>query len=137
VLASTHSGKTDPNDARSVAVTALRQSDPREVQPVGHSEVLRLSAKRNTDIGDHRTRLVGRMHALLVELASGGNRQLDHALHMMAICQMRHLGSAGRVDVDRNVAEGKTKREAIRALKRHISNTVYGQLVIDAHRSAR
>ena len=63
-----------------------------------------------------------------------GNRQLNHALHMAAICQMRHPGSAGRVYVDRKVAEGKTKREAIRALKRHISNVVYRQLVIDAQR---
>lgn len=54
VLASSHSNKTDPNDARSVAVTALRQSDLREVHQVGHSEVLRLLAKRNNDIGNHR-----------------------------------------------------------------------------------
>jgi hypothetical protein len=38
------------------------------------------------------------------------------------------------VYVDRRVAEGKTKREAISALKRHISNAVYRHLVIDAHR---
>ena len=63
-----------------------------------------------------------------------GNRQLNHALHMAAICQMRHPGSAGRVYVDRKVAEGKTKREAIRALKRHLSNVVYRQLVSDAQR---
>ena len=44
----------------------------REVQPGGHSEVLRLLAKRNTDIGDQRCRLVSRMHSLLVELAPGG-----------------------------------------------------------------
>ena len=56
---------------------------------------------------------------------------------MVAICQMRHPGSAGRVYVDRKVAEGKTKREAIRALKRHISNVVYRQLVIDDQRSNR
>ena len=55
---------------------------------------------------------------------------------MVAICQMRHSGSAGRVYVDRKVAEGKTKRAAIRALKRHISNAVYRQLVIDARRTA-
>ena len=51
---------------------------------------------------------------------------------MVAICQMRHLNSTGRIYVDRKVAEGKTKREAIRSLKRHISNTVYRQLVADA-----
>jgi hypothetical protein len=36
--------------------------------------------------------------------------------------------------VDRKVADGKTKREAIRALKRQISNAVYRQLVVDARR---
>jgi hypothetical protein len=51
---------------------------------------------------------------------------------MVAICQMRHPGSDGRIHVDRKVAEGKTKREAIRSLKRHISNTVYRHLVADA-----
>ena len=40
--------------------------------PVGHGEVLRLLAKRNIDIGDQRSRLVCRLHALLVELAPGG-----------------------------------------------------------------
>ena len=222
----------------------------RQVRPVGHSEVLRLLAKRNTDIGDHRTRVVCRMHSLLLELAPGGiakeinasdvdgflaaltpttpveqirydlavellddirrldaqlkashkrirtavaasgttvtdlfgigpiiaamligytgdvtrfadrdhyaayngtapvefssggrsvhrvsqrgNRRLNHALHMAAICQLRHPHSEGRAYFDRRVAEGKTKKEAIRALKRQISNAVYRQLVVDA-----
>ncbi len=254
VLGSGRSNKTDPNDARSVALTALRHDRLHEVAPVGHTEVLRLLAKRNTDIGDRRTQVVARMHSLLVELAPGGiakeinasdvdaflagmsptnpveqirydlavelldeirhldaelkashkrirtavaaanttvtdlfgigpviaaeligytgdinrfanrdhyaayngtapvefssggrqvhrvsqrgNRRLNHALHMAAICQLRHPHSDGRAYVDRKVAEGKTKREAIRALKRQISNAVYRQLVIDARRRA-
>jgi len=254
VLGTGRSNKNDPNDAHSVAITALRRGGLRPVTPAGHTEVLRLLAKRNHDLGIHRTRLVGRMHALLVELAPGGiakemyasdvdrflariapvtpaeqvryalavelladirrlddqlkashqriraavaasgtsltdvygigpiiaatligytadiarfgdrdhyaaynrtapvefssagrtvhrlsrrgNRQLNHALHMAAICQMRQTGSAGRAYVDRRVADGKTKREAIRALKRHISNTVYRQLILDAQRSS-
>jgi transposase len=63
-----------------------------------------------------------------------GSRQLNHALHMAAICQLRQTGSEGRAYVDRRVAEGKTKREAIRSLKRHISNRVYRHLVADAAR---
>ena len=39
---------------------------------MGHGEVLRLLAKRNTDIGDQHCRLVSRMHSLLIELAPGG-----------------------------------------------------------------
>ena len=72
MLGTGRSNKTDPNDALSVAITALRHQSLREVRPVGHSEVLRLLAKRNTDIGDQRTRVVSRMHSLLVELAPGG-----------------------------------------------------------------
>ena len=253
VLGSSRSNKTDPNDARSVALTALRHADLRKVLPVGHDEVLRLLAIRNLDIGDRRTQVVCRLHALLVELAPGGiakeinasdvdgflarlspvtpveqiryqlavellddirrldeqlkashkriraavlvsgtsltelfgigpiiaamligytgdigrfanrdhyaayngtapvefssggrtvhrlsqrgNRQLNHALHMAAICQMRQPHSDGRAYVDRKVADGKTKREAIRALKRQISNAAYRQLVIDAGRN--
>ncbi|HPU40707.1 MAG TPA: transposase, partial [Microthrixaceae bacterium] len=65
-------------------------------------------------------------------LSTRGNRQLNHAIHMAAICQLRQPHSDGRAYVDRRVAEGKTKREAIRALKRQISNTVYRHLVADA-----
>ena len=52
VLTMGRSNKNDPNDALSVAVAALRfpRAAPRVV-PVGHGEVLRLLAKRNTDIG--------------------------------------------------------------------------------------
>ena len=79
-----------------------------------------------------------------IELSSGGrivhrlsrrgNRHLNHAIHMVAICQIRQTDSVGRAYFERKVAEGKTKREAIRSLKRQISNTVYRHLVLDAQR---
>lgn len=72
LLGSGRTSKSDPNDALSVAVTALRTTGLRHVQPVGHSEILRLLSKRNIDIGNQRTRLVCRMHALLLELDPGG-----------------------------------------------------------------
>ena len=50
VLATGRSSKTDPNNALSVAITALPNPTLRRVQAVGHSEVLRLLAKRNTNI---------------------------------------------------------------------------------------
>ena len=65
-------------------------------------------------------------------LSQRGNRQLNHALHMAAICQLRQPHSAGRAYFDRKVGEGKTKKEALRALKRQISNAVYRQLIVDA-----
>jgi transposase len=250
VLGSRRSSKTDPNDALSVAVTALRTDGLHQVRPAGHSEVLRVLAKRNTDIGNQRSRVVCRLHAVVLELTAGGiakeinasdvdgflaaftpttpaqqvrfdlaidllddirrldaqlkashqrirtavaasgttltnvygigpiiaamligytgdigrfadrdryaayngtapvefssggrtvhrasqrgNRQLNHALHMAAITQLRQPSTEGRVYFDRRVAEGKTKKEAIRSLKRQISNTVYRHLVADA-----
>ena len=51
---------------------------------------------------------------------------------MAAVTQLRHKQSDGRVYFDRKVAEGKTKREALRSLKRHVSNAVYRQLLADA-----
>jgi len=60
-----------------------------------------------------------------------GNRQLNHAMHVVAITQLRH-DTPGRVYYLRKIAEGKNKKEAIRALKRRVSDAVYRQLVIDA-----
>jgi transposase len=252
VLASGSSNKNDRNDARSVAVAALRAPALRSVAPADHAEILRLLAKRNTDIGNHRTRVVCRLHAALAELSAGGiakelnasdaerllaqiapstpvehirhelalellgevrvldgqlkeshsrirdavraantsvvelfgvgpiiacmavgysgdirrfpsrdhyaayngtapvefssagrivhrlsqrgNRQLNHAIHMAAICQIRQPHSEGRAYFERKVAEGKTKKEAIRALKRQVSNAIYRQLLVDATR---
>ena len=62
-----------------------------------------------------------------------GNRQLNHALHLAAITQIRN-DTPGRAYYDRKIAEGKTKKEALRALKRRISDAVYRQLVLDATR---
>jgi transposase len=250
VLATKRSNKNDPNDAHSIAIAAMRASSLRIVEPANHAEVLRLLAKRNMDIGYHRSGVICRLHALFAELAPGGiakemyvsdaerlmakispenpaqqlrfdlalellddvrrldaqvkeshrririaikasgtsvtdiygvgpiiaaeligysgdirrfasrdayasyngtapiefssagrvvhrlsrrgNRHLNHALHMAAICQIRQKDSEGRVYFERKVAEGKTKMEAIRSLKRQISNAVYRQLTLDA-----
>lgn len=70
-------------------------------------------------------------------LSRRGNRTLNSAIHMAAVTQLRHRHSEGRAYFDRKVAEGKTKREALRSLKRHVSNAVYRQLLADANRLAR
>jgi transposase len=250
VLSTGRSNKNDPNDAHSIAVAAYRARSLRSVEPAEHSEVLRLLAKRNVDLGSHRTRVVCRLHALLAELAPGGiakemyvsdgerflanitpenpteqvrhdlavellddvrrldeqtkeshrrirmaikasgtslteiygvgpiiaaqligyagdvrrfanrdafasyngtapvefasggrvvhrvsqrgNRQLNHAVHMAAVTQIRNPATTGRLYFERKVAEGKTKKEALRSLKRQISNAVYRQLLLDA-----
>lgn len=53
-------------------------------------------------------------------------------VHMAAVTQIRNPGTEGRIYFERKVAEGKTKKEALRCLKRQISNAVYRQLVLDA-----
>jgi transposase len=65
-------------------------------------------------------------------LSRRGNRQLNHAIHIAAITQIRFAHSPGRAFYDRKIADGKTKREAVRALKRRISDALYRQLLHDA-----
>ena len=62
-----------------------------------------------------------------------GNRQLNHALHMAAVTQIRN-DTPGRAYYRRKLEEGKSKKEALRALKRRISDAVYRALVADAER---
>ena len=63
-------------------------------------------------------------------LNRGGNRQLNAALHRIAVTQLR-LGGAGRGYYQRRIAAGDTKTEAIRALRRRISDEVYRRLATD------
>jgi transposase len=67
-------------------------------------------------------------------LSLRGNRQLNHAIHIAAVTQIRHRHSPGRAFYDRKLAAGKTKKEALRALKRRITDAIYRQLRADAAR---
>ena len=67
-------------------------------------------------------------------LSLRGKRQLNHAIHIAAVTQIRHPHSEGRAYYDRKIAEGKTGKMALRALKRQISKAVYRHLVVDADR---
>jgi transposase len=60
-----------------------------------------------------------------------GDRQLNHAIHMAAVTQVAH-DTPGRVYYLRKQAEGKTRKEAMRALKRQISDAVYQRLINDS-----
>jgi hypothetical protein len=55
---------------------------------------------------------------------------------MAAITQIRHKHSDGRACYDKKIAEGKIPREALRALKRQISDAIYKCLKADAARTA-
>lgn len=62
-----------------------------------------------------------------------GDRQLNHAIHMAAVTQVRN-DTPGRAYYLRKQDEGKSRKEALRALKRRISDAVYRRLVADTHR---
>jgi transposase len=63
-------------------------------------------------------------------LNPNGNRQLNHAIHIAALGQMSH-DTTGRAYYLRKQTEGKSRKEAMRCLKRRISDTVYRQLRAD------
>jgi transposase len=252
VLSSGKSDKNDPNDARSVAIAALRQPGLARVRREDHVQVLRMLAKRHLELTSLRTQAVCRLHSVLVQLRPGGipprlsanrasqllrnmrtldyvgeqrrasarthladirrldrdikanktlirravtasdttvtdvygvgpivaafligytgnaarfatadhyaayngtapieyssggktrhrlslrgNRKLNHAIHMAGVTQIR-FETPGRVYYDKKLSEGKTKKEALRALKRRISDAVYQRLVTDQQRT--
>ena len=254
LLAAGDTNKNDPNDARSVAVAALRSAGVREVRADDHAAVLKIWSKRYRDLGRSRTQVVCRLHAVLCELVPGGfpkaitagqaahvlgsimppdavtaarrelavafiddlrgidariretrktlaaavqatgtsltglfgvgpviaaavigdvrdvsrfpnrdpfaayngtapievssgphkvyrlsrrgNRRLNHAIHMVAVTQVRHRHSQGRAYYDKKLAEGKTPKEALRSLKRQVSNAIFACLQADARRAA-
>ena len=251
VLGSGKSQKNDPNDARSVAIAALRHPGLKTVVPDDHTRVLGLLAKRHRDVARLKNKAACRLHALLLELTAGGlgsemtvnkansllenvevtdevtrqriviatelvddiarleaqlrsskkrvrtavaasgtrlcdirgigpigaaiilsavgdisrfptaghfasynatapidassgsnhrhrlnprgNRKLNHVLHIAAVSQLRYP-SEGRHYYEKKLAEGKTSKEAIRALKRRISDVVYRRLRADNRR---
>jgi transposase len=63
-------------------------------------------------------------------LNRAGNRRINRTLHIMAIAQLRY-NTPGRAYYQRKRAEGKTAMEAMRALKRRLSDTVYRQIIKD------
>lgn len=251
LLGSGKGQKNDPNDARSVAITALRNTGLGRVTADDHAQALKLLSKRHRDLSRSKNKTACRLHSLLTELSPGGmaktmtvtraneildnleitgqvlehriavarefvedithyetqrkaslkrlrvavgatgtslteirgigpvnaaviighvgnvdrfasaahfasynatapieassgenrrhrlnqrgNRKLNHAIHIAAITQLRQPCD-GRIYFDRKRSEGKSSKEAIRALKRQISNTVYRALVADARR---
>ena len=60
-------------------------------------------------------------------LNRGGDRQVNNAIHTIAVIRAKHQPET-RAYLDRRIREGKTKREALRALKRHISRDLFKRL---------
>ena len=68
-------------------------------------------------------------------LSRGGNRQINKTLHIMATVQLRNA-TDGRAYYDRKKAAGKSSMEAMRCLKRRLSDTVYRTLMTDLAKHA-
>ena len=81
LLAAGDTNKNDPDDARPVAIAALRSAGIAEVRPDDHAAVLKAWSKRHRDLGRTRTQLVCRLHAVLCELIPGGVPKAITAAH--------------------------------------------------------
>jgi transposase len=66
-------------------------------------------------------------------LSRAGNRRINRTLHIMAVVQLRNA-TKGRAYFDAKKAAGKTSMEAMRALKRRLSNVVFARMVKDSQR---
>ena len=122
VLGSGRSDKNDPNDARSVAIAALRQPGLAVVRREDDNQVLRMLAKRHLELTALRTQTVSRLHAVLMMLRPGGMGQrlsADKAARMLGgmrnldvigeqrrIMAKAHLGDIRRLD--REIKANKT-----------------------------
>jgi transposase len=102
------------------AMIIAHSSDPARFPSTGHYARYNGTAPIEASSGDVRRHRLNR----------GGNRQLNRALHVMAIAQIRHA-TDGRVYYQRKLDERKTDKEALRALKRQLSNVVYRRLLDD------
>jgi hypothetical protein len=73
LLATGAVNKNDPDDARSVAIAALRSAACLPVRPDDHAAVLKIWAKRHRDLSRARTQVACRLHAVLCELVPGAS----------------------------------------------------------------
>ena len=158
LLDSGHKDKTDPYDARSAAIVALHNRRLRAVALEDHGQFLRLLARRHHQLTAVRTRAICRLHAVLCEMTEGGLSPRLSAKR--AALELRKLRPGDAVGIERKriasefldevrrvdqalverayyfqkQTEGKTRKEAMRCLKRRISDAVYQQLRADTGR---
>jgi transposase len=147
-------GKSDPIDALAVARAALREPNLPVAEHDEISREIKLLVDHREDLVNQRTQMIGRltanpsrfrseacfaMHAGVApipassgmtsrhRLARGGNRQLNVALHRIAVTQIR-LNGDGKTYYDKRRAGGDTTMEALRALKRRLARVVFNRL---------
>jgi transposase len=74
---------------------------------------------------------------VIYRLSLRGNRRMNHAVHMAAVTQIRYRHTKGRAYYDKKLAEGKTAKEALRALKRQVSDALYQRMKADVRPRCR
>ena len=100
VLSTGRSDKNDPNDARSVAIAALRAPELVAVRVEDHATVLRLLSRRHTQLAWTRNKAACRLHALIADLSPGGiGKELVVA---QALCLLEGIDPAGAAAVERH-----------------------------------
>jgi len=141
-------------DARLAALTkqiaaAVEQSGSRlvAVDGVGPVVAARLLG-RTGNASRFRSAAAFAMHSVMapIEVASaeksrhrlprGGDRQLNYALHIVALTQVRMRASRGRAYYESKIAQGKTRNEAMRCLKRCLADHVWRVMVADERQAA-
>jgi transposase len=70
-------------------------------------------------------------------LSLAGNRKLNYALHMVATCQARSDARGGAYYRKNQIAEGKSRKEALRCLKRRVCDAVFRSLLADSQAPSR
>jgi hypothetical protein len=89
-------------------------------------------AQRLLEAGEHVVDDASSGDQIRHRLSRAGNRRMNHVIHIAAIVQIRH-DTEGRAYYRRKLADGKTPMEALRCLKRRLSDVIYRRLVADAH----
>lgn len=126
LLATGASNKNDPNDARSVAVAALRSPTVPEVHVEDHAAVMKVWAKRHRDLSRQHNRVACRLHSVLCDLVPGGiageispahaTRLLEELEPVGAVATARHELAVELVaDLDRLRVQRRDARRRITA----------------------
>src|SRR5438034_7021141 len=105
LLAAGDVNKNDPNDARSVAIAALRPAACPPVRADDHAAVLKVRAKRHRDLSRSRNQVVCRLHAVLCELVPGGVSKQIHAAAAARL--LDQIQPAGAVQAARRELAGQ------------------------------
>ena len=128
VLSSGKSQKNDPNDARSVAIAALRQPELRQVQAEDYVQVLRMLAKRHKDLSSLRTQAVCRLHAILTVMVPGGIRKelvASRAAQLLGGIRPRSVVETERTRIARELLNDVRRLDReLRASRRRLDQAV-------------